>query len=150
MEFQTADKPIEQESPKKKEVNWQESVEKAEPAIDSTPAANDETAEAAGIMRQESLQRQDSKAGAGKVEGAGQTGTAKRKKKKKEEVMLSRIYTYKCYSRDVDEQRKRIFLTCLFFYFSRKAKKIKSPKSPPLLLHIQQQVKSNYPCNVVK
>ena len=98
MEFQTADKPIEQESPKKKEVNWQESVEKAEPVIDSTPAANNETAEAVGIMRQESLQRQDSKAGAGKVEGAGQTGTAKRKKKKKEEVMLSRIYMYKVFS----------------------------------------------------
>ena len=77
----------EQDSPKKKEVNWQESVEKVEGITEPTPVANDEPVVVTGTMRQESLQRKDSNVGAGKVEGAGQTGTAKRKKKKKEEVM---------------------------------------------------------------
>ena len=66
-----------QDSAKKKEVNWQASVEKE-------AEANNEPADATGVMRQESLQRKDSNVG--KADGAGQTGTAKRKKKKKEEV----------------------------------------------------------------
>ena len=74
-------------SQKKKEVNWQESVEKVEGITEPTPVANDEPVVAASTMRHESLQRKDSNVGAGKVDGAGQTGTAKRKKKKKEEVM---------------------------------------------------------------
>lgn len=74
--IKTANKTNEQESPKKA-VNWQESVEKGEPATEPKPAATNEPAEAVGITRQDSV-------GAGKVEGAGQTGTAKRKKKKKE------------------------------------------------------------------
>ena len=85
--LKTTNKTTEQDSPKKKEVNWQESVEKVEGITEPTPVVNDEPAAAASTVRKESLQRKDSNVGAGKVEGAGQTGTAKRKKKKKEEVM---------------------------------------------------------------
>ena len=85
--LKTTNKITEQDSQKKKEVNWQESVEKVEGITEPTPVANDEPVVAASTMRQESFQRKDSNVGAGKVEGAGQTGTAKRKKKKKEEVM---------------------------------------------------------------
>ena len=85
--LKTTNKITEQDSQKKKEVNWQESVEKVEGITEPTPVANDEPVVAASTMRQESLQRKDSNVGAGKVDGAGQTGTAKRKKKKKEEVM---------------------------------------------------------------
>ena len=88
-----------EDSPKKKEVNWQASVEKevaqnkmpAEIAL--TPALTQEPKETAATMQQKSLQRNDSNLGAGKLEqGGNQTGTAKRKKKKKEEVFISTCY----------------------------------------------------------
>ena len=56
-------------------------------AVEPQVGIKKDAVESAAIMRQESLQRHDSNAGASNVEpAANQTGTAKRKKKKKEEV----------------------------------------------------------------
>ena len=93
-----------QDSAKKKEVNWQASVEKE--GMNSAQAeANKEPTETTGVIRQESLQRKDSNVGAGKVEGAGQTGTAKRKKKKKEEVTGTKLIC-------MDNARYLVVISC--------------------------------------
>ena len=76
---------------KKKEVNWTKSIDQEAKPREETPAdsAGSAVQDSAAVKRQESLQRKDSNTGATAVvaeEATNLTGTAKRKKKKKDEV----------------------------------------------------------------
>ena len=89
-------KPNEGDSSKKKEVNWQQSVDQEaqvskEGSLEykAEKECKQESSEAVAIKRQESQQRRESGGGGSAIEAAGnQTGTAKRKKKKREEVLM--------------------------------------------------------------
>ena len=89
-------KANEEHALKKKEVNFEASTDKDQEtnevvqATEPGPVIKPEAVENAGVPGQETLQRTDSSVGGSKVvdQGANQTGTAKRKKKKKEEVSI--------------------------------------------------------------
>ena len=112
-------KSNEGDSPKKKEVNWQQSVDqeaggtkdgsleyKAEKVV------KQESSEAVAVKRQESLQRRESGGGGSAIEATGnQTGTAKRKKKKREEVLM---YASKIISIIVLQSKLQLSLTSMF------------------------------------
>ena len=112
-------KTNEVDSPKKKEVNWQQSVDQeAQVSKDGSLEYKDENeikqepSEAVAIKRQESLQRRESGGGGSAIEATGnQTGTAKRKKKKREEVLM---YASKIISVIVLQSKLQLSLTSMF------------------------------------
>ena len=112
-------KTNEVDSPKKKEVNWQQSVDQeAQVSKDGSleyKAENEikqEPSEAVAIKRQESLQRRESGGGGSAIEATGnQTGTAKRKKKKRDEVFM---YASKIISVIVLQSKLQLSLTSMF------------------------------------
>ena len=103
----------------KKEVNWQQSVDKeAQLSKDGSleykaeKEIKQESSEAVAIKRQESLQRRESGGGGSAIEATGnQTGTAKRKKKKREEVLT---YASKIISIIVLQSKLQLSLTSMF------------------------------------
>ena len=112
-------KSNEGDSPMKKEVNWQQSVDQEAQVSKDGPLEHkaekeikQESSEAGAIKRQESLQRRESGGGGSAIEAAGnQTGTAKRKKKKKEEVLM---YASKIISIIVLQSKLQLSLTSMF------------------------------------
>ena len=112
-------KSNEGDSPMKKEVKWQQSVDQEAQVSNDGPlepkAENEikqESSEAGAIKRQESLQRRESGGGGSAIEAAGnQTGTAKKKKKKKEEVLM---YASKIISIIVLQSKLQLSLTSMF------------------------------------